>query len=82
MNDDYVESVAPMSDRPHPRALAREAIARRAYHFRDFGLLPPLPKRLTQADIDGTGNRSTVDYTRRAVRGHHASLLRRLLNFL
>lgn len=84
MNDDYVESVEPLCDRPHPRELAHNAVLlyRQTKALRDEICGPKPSSYLTQADIDGTGNRSTVEYTRRAVRGHHASLLRRLLNFL
>lgn len=76
MNDE-VESVTPMSDRPHPRTVAREA----AQGYRAMrNMFQPDIRRLSQSDIDGIGERSTVSFTRRATKYHRASLLRRLRN--
>lgn len=86
MNDE-IESITPMSDTPHPRILAREAISsyygvvHTADAVAENGAPLFIAPHLTQAMIDGSGSRDTVGYTRRAVRGHHASLLRKILNF-
>lgn len=82
-------SSEPMSDRPHPREVARAAIAAHramgttlGYESLRNAYQPSKPRALTQSDIDGTGSRGTLEYTRRAVKGHHASLLRKILNLL
>lgn len=81
---DTVESVSPMSDYPHPRELAKAALEQ--YHrckaLRDEICGPETlrPRALTQADIDHVENRTTVDYTRRSIRYHRVSLLRKFLN--
>lgn len=75
MNDE-VESVTPMSDEaPRLCIWAHDTVA-------EYRSRKSQPQQMTQADIDGHGSRSTADYTRRAIRGYHASLLRRLLNLL
>lgn len=68
-----VESVEPMSDRPHAREVARERIT--DYRARQS------TQYLTQAMIDGQGSRETVLYTRRAVKFHRVSLFRKIRNW-
>lgn len=76
-NQDEVTSVEPLCDRPHPRTVAREAVQR---YQAMRNMFQPEARRLSQSDIDGIGERSTVNFTRRATKFHRASLLRRIRN--
>lgn len=83
LQDEFL-SVVPLSDSLHAREIARETVA----NYRAMSaarLLANLyqtlrPRALSQADIDRVEIRTTVNYTRRAVKWHRVSLLRRFLN--
>jgi hypothetical protein len=76
---DEIESITPMSDRQHPRAIAMERVAQYYKHFKSTNTSSK--PRLTQADIDGVAGESEL-VLRSAVRFAANGWMRRIKIFL